>query len=109
MSEEYDRAAPQGTGHVKAGGNYAADLEPLIKAKELGCGTTLYLDAKEKRYIEEFSVSNFAGICGNKCDQYVDNMCVLVADYDSCSLSYVHYCMCMVGSAVDRSSVYITH
>jgi len=60
--EEHDRAAPQGTGAVKAAGNYAADLEPVHMAKEGGYSTTLYLDAKERRYIEEFSVCNFVGI-----------------------------------------------
>jgi branched-chain amino acid aminotransferase len=59
---DFDRAAPHGTGDVKAGGNYAADLLPLKRAKEAGFGTTLYLDAKERKYIEEFSVSNFLGI-----------------------------------------------
>jgi len=58
----FDRAAPNGTGDVKAGGNYAADLLPLKIAKEAGFGTTLYLDSKEHRYVEEFSVSNFIGI-----------------------------------------------
>merc|ERR1719188_2750607 len=62
VMEEHDRAAPRGTGAVKAAGNYAADLEPVHDAKERGYGTTLYLDAKERRYIEEFSVCNFVGI-----------------------------------------------
>ena len=47
---EFDRAAPQGTGSVKAGGNYAADLLPLKRAKSEGYGTTLYLDAVEHRH-----------------------------------------------------------
>jgi len=62
VMEHHDRAAPRGTGAVKAAGNYAADLEPVHGAKEQGYGTTLYLDAKERRYIEEFSVCNFVGI-----------------------------------------------
>jgi len=62
VMEEHDRAAPHGTGHVKAAGNYAADLEPVHGAKKKGYGTTLYLDAREKRYVEEFSVCNFVGI-----------------------------------------------
>ena len=62
VSDSYDRAAPRGTGDVKAGGNYAADLLPLKIAKEEGYGTTLYLDAKTQQYVEEFSVSNFIGI-----------------------------------------------
>jgi len=65
VSRDYDRAAPRGTGDVKAGGNYAADLLPLKIAKEEGFGTTLYLDAAEQKYIEEFSVSNFIGIDAN--------------------------------------------
>lgn len=62
VMEDHDRAAPRGTGAVKAAGNYAADLEPVHMAKEQGYGTTLYLDAKERRFIEEFSVCNFVGI-----------------------------------------------
>ena len=62
VSKDYDRAAPRGTGDVKAGGNYAADLLPLKIAKAEGFGTTLYLDAAEQKYVEEFSVSNFLGI-----------------------------------------------
>jgi len=62
ICQDYDRAAPRGTGDVKAGGNYAADLLPLKLAKADGFGTTLYLDAKENKYVEEFSVSNFLGI-----------------------------------------------
>eukprot|EP00746_Dinoflagellata_sp_MGD_P072582 gnl/MRDRNA2_/MRDRNA2_29445_c0_seq1.p1 gnl/MRDRNA2_/MRDRNA2_29445_c0~~gnl/MRDRNA2_/MRDRNA2_29445_c0_seq1.p1 ORF type:complete len:654 (-),score=142.59 gnl/MRDRNA2_/MRDRNA2_29445_c0_seq1:311-2008(-) len=62
VTDQFDRAAPKGTGHVKAGGNYAADLNPVHKAHKMGFNTTLYLDAKEKRYIEEFSVCNFIGI-----------------------------------------------
>ena len=62
VSPDFDRAAPQGTGDVKAGGNYAADLLPLKLAKAEGYGTTLYLDATSKKYVEEFSVSNFLGI-----------------------------------------------
>ena len=62
VSPDFDRAAPRGTGDVKAGGNYAADLLPLKIAKAEGYGTTLYLDSTEQKYIEEFSVSNFLGI-----------------------------------------------
>jgi len=62
VSEEHDRAAPKGTGGVKAAGNYAADLTPVHTAHKLGYNTTLYLDAKERKYVEEFSVCNFIGI-----------------------------------------------
>ncbi|KAL1508489.1 hypothetical protein AB1Y20_004590 [Prymnesium parvum] len=62
IMKDFDRAAPKGTGAVKAGGNYAADLLPLKQAKAAGFGTTLYLDCVEQKYVEEFSVSNFVGI-----------------------------------------------
>lgn len=47
--KDFDRAAPKGTGAVKAGGNYAADLLPLKQAKADGFGTTLYLDCVENK------------------------------------------------------------
>lgn len=60
--DDYDRAAPLGVGHVKVAGNYAADLEPGKKAKAEGFPITLYLDAREHRYVEEFGTSNFIAI-----------------------------------------------
>lgn len=62
----YDRAAPLGTGTIKIGGNYAASLVPGKKAVELGYSTILFLDAKEKKYIDECGPANFFGIKGNK-------------------------------------------
>lgn len=62
ITENYDRAAPNGVGHVKVAGNYAADLLPSSINKDLGYQVSLYLDAKTQSYIEEFSTSNFAGI-----------------------------------------------
>jgi len=62
VSTNHDRAAPKGLGAVKAAGNYAADLSPVHGAHAQGYNTTLYLDAKERKYVEEFSVCNFVGI-----------------------------------------------
>ena len=59
---EYDRAAARGTGAVKAGGNYAADVLPSAEAKEAGYPIALYLDSVEHKYVEEFSTSNFIAI-----------------------------------------------
>ena len=59
--EDYDRAAPQGVGHVKVAGNYAASLAPHHEASEKGYPVELYLDAREHRYVEEFGTSNFLG------------------------------------------------
>lgn len=63
--EEFDRAAPQGVGDCKVGGNYAAGLRGEKFGKANGYSVVLYLDAQEKKYIDEFSTSNFIGIKGN--------------------------------------------
>ncbi len=61
----YDRAAPLGTGIYKVGGNYAASMVAGEKAHELGYSAVLYLDAKEKKYIDECGPANFFGIKNN--------------------------------------------
>ena len=61
----YDRAAPLGTGTYKVGGNYAASLLSGEKAHSMGYSTVVYLDAKEKKYIDECGPANFFGIKNN--------------------------------------------
>lgn len=63
---EFDRAAPLGTGQWKVGGNYAASLAAGDKAHENGFSAVLYLDAKEKRYIDECGPANFFAIAGDR-------------------------------------------
>ncbi|NQZ67105.1 MAG: aminotransferase class IV, partial [Lentisphaeria bacterium] len=58
----FDRAAPHGVGHVKVAGNYAADMLPNTKAKNMGYPINLYLDAQTRTYVEEFGTSNFIAI-----------------------------------------------
>jgi branched-chain amino acid aminotransferase len=65
LVRDYDRAAPLGTGHIKVGGNYAASLRPASRAKEEGFVTVLFLDAKEKKFIDEAGPANFFGVRGN--------------------------------------------
>ncbi len=60
-----DRAAPLGTGVYKVGGNYAASLVSGGKAHDNGFAAALYLDAKEKKYIDECGPANFFGIKNN--------------------------------------------
>ncbi|GHT75632.1 branched chain amino acid aminotransferase [Bacteroidia bacterium] len=62
---EYDRAAPHGTGTIKVGGNYAASLVAGEIAHSKGYSAVLYLDAKEKKYIDECGPANFFGIKNN--------------------------------------------
>ncbi|KAI9833471.1 MAG: hypothetical protein M1819_003629 [Sarea resinae] len=60
--EDFDRAAPEGTGSAKVGGNYAPVLRWSEKAHSEGFGITLHLDSKTRTYIDEFSTSGFVGI-----------------------------------------------
>lgn len=62
---EYDRAAPLGTGCFKVGGNYAASLRANKKAHDMGYTSEFYLDAREKKYIDECGAANFFGIKNN--------------------------------------------
>lgn len=61
----YDRAAPLGTGKFKVGGNYAASLMSGELAHRAGYSAAIYLDAKEKKYIDECGPANFFGIRDN--------------------------------------------
>jgi branched-chain amino acid aminotransferase len=65
IMREYDRAAPKGTGAIKVGGNYAASLVAGHKAQAAGYAAVLYLDPKEKKYLDECGPANFFGIKGN--------------------------------------------
>jgi branched-chain amino acid aminotransferase len=58
VSEEYTRAAPGGTGAAKCGGNYAASLLAQAQATEMGCDQVVYLDAVERRYLDELGGMN---------------------------------------------------
>ena len=66
ITRKYDRAAPLGTGTYKVGGNYAASLRPHVEACHGGqYACEFYLDAKEKKYIDEAGAANFFGIKDN--------------------------------------------
>ena len=62
---DFDRSAPLGTGIYKVGGNYAASLRANNIAHEKGYACEFYLDAKEKKYIDECGAANFFGIKNN--------------------------------------------
>ena len=55
---DYDRAAPHGTGHVKAGLNYAMSLHAIVEAHQLGYDENLYVDAATRTKIEETGGAN---------------------------------------------------
>jgi len=66
IMREYDRVAPRGTGRYKVGGNYASSLEAGEKAHALGYSSVLYLDPKEKLYLDECGPANFFAIKDGK-------------------------------------------
>lgn len=65
LTKEFDRAAPKGTGKYKVGGNYAASLCSMKKAHDGGFANVLYLDSREKKYIDECGPANFFAIKEN--------------------------------------------
>ena len=65
ITRDYDRSAPLGTGIYKVGGNYAASLKANKLAHDAGYSCEFYLDAKEKKYIDECGAANFFGIKNN--------------------------------------------
>jgi branched-chain amino acid aminotransferase, group II len=65
ICRDVDRAAPMGTGIYKVGGNYAASMRAIIAARNSGYSNTIFLDAKEKKYIDECGPANFFGIKDN--------------------------------------------
>lgn len=62
---DFDRAAPRGTGHVKAGLNYAMSLYAIVDAHEQGYDENIYLDSGSRKYIEETGGANIIFIKGN--------------------------------------------
>ena len=62
---DYDRAAPHGTGHVKAGLNYAMSLYAIVDAHEKGYDENIYLDSATRTNIEETGGANIIFIKGN--------------------------------------------
>lgn len=65
LTRQYDRVAPKGTGSIKIGGNYGASLYAGEWAHDLGYANILYLDPKDKKYIDECGAANFFAVKDN--------------------------------------------
>jgi len=65
ISTEYVRAAPGGTGEAKCGGNYAASLVAQKQAAAQGCDQVVWLDATERRWVEEMGGMNLYFVKGS--------------------------------------------
>ena len=63
---DFDRAAPHGTGHIKAGLNYAMSLHAIVDAHKKGFDENMYLDPATRTKVEETGGANFIFIKGNK-------------------------------------------
>ncbi len=63
---DFDRAAPNGTGHVKAGLNYAMSLHAIVTAHNEGFAENMYLDAKTRTKVEETGGANFIFVTKDK-------------------------------------------
>lgn len=90
--EEFDRAAPDGTGSAKIGGNYAPVLRWSERARNEGFGITLHLDSKTRSEIDEFSTSGFVGV---KKDG--DQVTVVVPDSKNVIKSVTSESVCEIG------------
>jgi branched-chain amino acid aminotransferase len=62
---DYDRASPLGTGHIKVGGNYAGSLLAMERSKAEGFASVIFTEAKEKKYVDEAGPANFFAIKDN--------------------------------------------
>ena len=65
LSDDYVRAAPGGTGEAKCAGNYAASLVAQAEAAQHGCDQVVWLDALERRWIEEMGGMNLYFVYGS--------------------------------------------
>ena len=65
LSQDYVRAAPGGTGEAKCAGNYAASLVAQAQAIDEGCDQVVWLDAAERRWVEEMGGMNLYFVYGS--------------------------------------------
>ena len=93
--EDFDRAAPEGTGSAKVGGNYAPVLRWSAQAKKEGFGITLHLDSKTRSEIDEFSTSGFVGI-----KQDGEQFTVVVPDSKSAIKSVTSDSVCQIARSL---------
>lgn len=66
ISQEYTRAAPGGTGAAKCGGNYAASLVATAEAFKNGCDQVVFLDAVERKWVDELGGMNIFFVMDDK-------------------------------------------
>ena len=109
--DDFDRAAPKGTGHAKVGGNYAPVLRWSDQARTEGFGITLHLDSARHEEVDEFSTCAFIGVhCGGSDDD--DDVTLVVPDspcvIDSVTSDSVQHIARSYGWTVEKRPVRYT-
>jgi branched-chain amino acid aminotransferase len=66
VTEKYVRAVPGGVGNAKTAGNYAASIMAAVEAQEQGFTQVLWLDAVERKYVEEVGTMNIFFVIGDE-------------------------------------------
>ena len=66
VEDEYVRAVQGGTGFTKCGGNYAGSIIGQVKAEKYGCSQVLWLDGRERKYVEEVGARNSTSWCNQR-------------------------------------------
>ncbi|KAL4929175.1 branched-chain amino acid aminotransferase [Aspergillus undulatus] len=92
--EDFDRAAPEGTGSAKVGGNYAPVLRHSARAHAEGFGITLHLDSRTRSEIDEFSTSAMIGV---KKDKASGNITLVQPDSPNVIDSVTARSVCEIG------------
>ena len=101
---DFDRAAPHGTGHIKAGLNYAMSLHAIVDAHNQGYDENMYLDAATRTKVEETGGANFLfvtkdlGLKVEEREVYLDE----VKDFAECGLCGTAAVISPVGKIVDH-------
>lgn len=101
---DFDRAASRGTGHIKAGLNYAMSLHAVVKAHQEGYAENLYLDSATRTKVEETGGANFIFVDKNN-KVITPKSSSILPSITRRSLLYVaeHY----LGLAVEEREVYL--
>ncbi|KAI7088115.1 branched-chain amino acid aminotransferase [Hortaea werneckii] len=106
--EDFDRAAPEGTGSAKIGGNYAPVLRFSERARKEGFGITLHLDSRTRSEIDEFSTSGFIGVRGDASKEG-ESVTIVVPDSKNVIKSVTSDSVCQIakswGWKVEKRSI----
>ena len=101
---DFDRAAPHGTGHIKAGLNYAMSLHAIVDAHQKGFDENVYLDAASRTKIEETGGANLIFITkdGKLVTPKSNSILDEVKDFAECGLCGTAAVISPVGKIVDH-------